>query len=123
MLESMRSQKVGHDSVTEHRHLLVAFCLPFALLPASGAICVTRFCAHLSVCSAVLDSVTLWAVARQALAVGVVCCALLQGIFPTAGWNQSLLSLLRWQSGTLPLVPLGSPSLAFYRWHLRPLYR
>ena len=31
---------------------------------------------------------------------GVGCCALLQGIFPTQGWNQSLLCLLHWQVGS-----------------------
>jgi len=30
---------------------------------------------------------------------GVGCCALLQGIFPTQGWNQRLLCLLPWQVG------------------------
>ena len=33
------------------------------------------------------------------------CHALLQGIFPTQGWNLSLLCLLHWQSGSLPLAP------------------
>ena len=36
---------------------------------------------------------------------GVDCYALLQGIFPTQGWNLSLLCLLHWQSGSLPLAP------------------
>ena len=38
---------------------------------------------------------------------GVGCHALLQGIFPTQGSNLRLLSLLHWQSGSLPLVPSG----------------
>ena len=38
---------------------------------------------------------------------GVCCHALLQGIFPTQGWNLHFLSLLHWQAGSLPLVPLG----------------
>ena len=33
---------------------------------------------------------------------------LLQGIFPTQGWN---LHLLHWQAGSLSLVPLGSPNM------------
>ena len=33
---------------------------------------------------------------------GVGCHALLQGIFPTQGWNLHLLCLLRWQEGSLP---------------------
>ena len=36
---------------------------------------------------------------------GVGCHALLQGIFPTQGSNPSLLHLLHWQVGSLPLVP------------------
>ena len=37
----------------------------------------------------------------------VGCHALLQGIFPTQGWNWCLLHLLRWQVGFLPLAALG----------------
>ena len=33
--------------------------------------------------------------------------ALLQGIFPTWGLNLSLLCLLHWQAGSLPLAPPG----------------
>ena len=40
---------------------------------------------------------------------GVGCHALLQGIFLTQGSNPRLLSLLHWQAGSLPPVPLGSP--------------
>ena len=39
---------------------------------------------------------------------GVGCRALLQGIFLTQGSNLCLLSLLCWQAGSLPLVPLGN---------------
>ena len=39
----------------------------------------------------------------------VSCHALLQGIFPTQGLNLSLLCLLVWQAGSLPLVPPGKP--------------
>ena len=38
---------------------------------------------------------------------GVDCHALLQGIFPTQGSNQSLLHLLHRQAGSLPLAPPG----------------
>ena len=41
----------------------------------------------------------------------VGCHALFQGIFPTQGSNPHLLCLLHWQSGSFPLVPLGSPLL------------
>ena len=38
-----------------------------------------------------------------------------KGIFPIQGSNQSLLSLLHWQASSLPLAPLGKPTL-----HMRP---
>ena len=40
---------------------------------------------------------------------GVGCHALLQGTFPTQRSNLCLLSLLRWQVGSLPLMPPGEP--------------
>ena len=40
---------------------------------------------------------------------GVDCRALLQGILWTQGPNSRLLSLPDWQTGSLPLVPLGKP--------------
>ena len=40
---------------------------------------------------------------------GVGCYVLLQGIFLTQGSNLLLSCLLRWQVGSLPLVPPGSP--------------
>ena len=40
---------------------------------------------------------------------GVGCHVLLQGIFLTQGSNSSLLHLLRWQAGPLPLGSLGKP--------------
>ena len=36
---------------------------------------------------------------------------ILQGVFLTQGSNPSLLCLLHWQVGSLPLVPLGKPTL------------
>ena len=38
---------------------------------------------------------------------GVGCHVLLQGIFPTQGWNPRLLHLLHWQAGSLSLAPPG----------------
>ena len=38
------------------------------------------------------------------------CHFLLQGIFPTQGWNPCLLYLLHWQEDSLPLWHLGSPA-------------
>ena len=40
----------------------------------------------------------------------VSCHALFQGIFPTQESNPSLLCLLHWQVGSLPLSPPGKPS-------------
>ena len=40
----------------------------------------------------------------------VGCPALLQGIFSTQGLNLSLLGLLYWQAGSLPLATPGKPS-------------
>ena len=40
---------------------------------------------------------------------GVGCHSLLQGIFKTQGSNLYLLSLLHWQTGSLPLAPSGKP--------------
>ena len=40
---------------------------------------------------------------------GVDCYFLLQGIVLTQGSNPSLLSLLHWQAGSLPLAPPGKP--------------
>ena len=36
---------------------------------------------------------------------GMACHALLQGIFPTQGWNLRLLCLLHWQAGSTPTEP------------------
>ena len=57
---------------------------------------------------------TPWAIACQLLCpgdfpgknTGVGCHFLLQGIFPTQGWNSCL---LHWQVDSLPLVPPGKP--------------
>ena len=40
---------------------------------------------------------------------GVDCHFLLQGIFPTQGWNPCLLHLLHWQADSLPSKPPGKP--------------
>ena len=45
---------------------------------------------------------------------GVGCHALLQGIFPSQGWNPRLLHLLHWQAGSLPLAPPGKSLLTTY---------
>ena len=45
----------------------------------------------------------------QARILEVDCCALLQGNFPTQGWNPYLLCLLYWQVDSLPPAPPGKP--------------
>ena len=42
------------------------------------------------------------------------CHALLLGIFPTQGWVLSLLCPLHWQTGSLPLAPLGKSPVKFF---------
>ena len=42
---------------------------------------------------------------------GAGCHFLLQGIFPTQGWNPRLLRLLHWHLDSLPLCCVGSPTL------------
>ena len=42
---------------------------------------------------------------------GVGCYTLLQGIFPTQGWNPGLLHLLHWRVGSLPLAPPEKPTI------------
>ena len=41
---------------------------------------------------------------------GIVCHALLQGLFLTQGWNLHLLQVLRWQVGSLPQMLRGKPT-------------
>ena len=72
-------------------------------------------------CSRLLQSVQLfvtpWTAAHQSpLSMGFSrqeywsgCHTLLQGIFPTQGLDPSLLGLLCWQAGSLPLAPPGKP--------------
>ena len=73
-----------------------------------------------------------WTVACQALCLwnfpgkntGVDCCFLLQGFFPTQGWNLRLLCLLHWQVGSLPLAPPGKPVYNYFPTclHFLPIY-
>ena len=44
---------------------------------------------------------------------------LLQGIFPAQGSNTSLLRLLHWQVGSLPLVPPGKPNSLLWQFEVR----
>ena len=51
----------------------------------------------------------------------MACCALLQRILPTQGSNRSLLHLLHWQAGSLPLVPPGTPIFIYWKWEWKSL--
>ena len=54
--------------------------------------------------------------------IGVGCHVLLQGIFLTRGLNLTLLNLLHWQTGSLPLVPHEKPQTYIQRqWHPTPV--
>ena len=63
------------------------------------------------------DSVTQWTAAHQTPLTGdslgknneAGCHALLQRTFLIPGLNLSLLCLLHWQAGSLPLAPAGKP--------------
>ena len=66
-----------------------------------------RFCLSLSIGTVASRLLCPWDSPGKNTGVG--CCALLQAIFPTQGSNPSLLSLLHWQAGSLPLVPSGKP--------------
>ena len=65
---------------------------------------------------------TPWTVAARVLCAwdspgkntGVGCHFLLQGIFPTQGSNLSLLGLLHWKAGSLPLASSGKPIFKTY---------
>ena len=78
-------------------------------------------------------SETLWTVVCQAPLsmgfsgknTGVGNHAFFQGIFLTQGLNPSLLSLLHWQVGSLPLVPHGKkiPTKNTYNWKRHLTFR
>ena len=53
---------------------------------------------------------------------GVGCHALLQGIFATQGLKLSLLCLLNWPVGSLPLAPPGKPLYSHYLLQMRLLH-
>ena len=137
-LQSLGSQRVSHDwgglarTDTQEMHLSLA-CLAESYLWPLWSItvvtCLYSYCGLPNtdklinytlhyVASEVSDSVwphgppgssCLWG--SPGKNTGVVCHALLQGIFPTQGWNLFLLSLLHWQAGSLPLTPPGNCTL------------
>ena len=79
------------------------FCVCVCHLPISICACMLSHFSH------VWLFVTSWTVAHQNFPgkkTRVGCHVLLQGIFLTQGLNLSLLCLLHWQAGSLPLAPL-----------------
>ena len=74
-------------------------------------------CVSVSHFSRVQPFVTQWTAASQAPLsmdspgknTGVGFHVLLQGSFPSLGWNLCLLSLLHWHAGSLPLASTGMP--------------
>ena len=80
------------------------------------------------ICLLLSDSETPWTAARQAPLLwdspgknaGVGCHDLFQVIFPTQESNLSLLCLLHWQVGSLPLRPLRNPWIVLSCGQLRP---
>ena len=93
VLQSIVSQRVGHDWVTELNCALLSRFSHVQLFEILLAI------AHQTLCS--------WNFLGKNT--GVVCCALLQGIFPIQWSNPHLLGLLLWQAGSLPLAWPGKP--------------
>ena len=86
-------------------------------------VCVCVLCCVLCHVICVQLFATPWTIVHQALhpwdfpgkntAVG--CQALLQGIFPTQGWNLCLLHLLHWQADSLlPLYYVGEKDLTYH---------
>ena len=81
-----------------------------------------------AVLSRVRPSATPWTAAHQAplsmdspdKSTTASCHALLQGIFPTQGWNPSLVYLLHWRAGSLPMSHLGSSDES---WSKVPFYK
>ena len=71
-------------------------------LQSCPTLCVTMDCS--------LPGFSVYSVYSPGKNTGVVCHALLQGIFPTQGSNPHLLHL-HWQVGSLPLAPPGKPTV------------
>ena len=108
------SGNLPHPGIKPRSPALQADCL--LAEPSGKPVCA---CVHPCYCfRRVQLCVTLWTCSCQdSLSMGfprqeygVDCHALLQGIFLTQGSNPSLLGLLHWEAGSLPLAPPGKPS-------------
>ena len=108
-LQSMGLRAVGHDWVTN------SFTFKSYNFYLEICVCAQSF-------SCVWLFATPWTVACQAPLsmefpgknTGVGCHFLLQGLFPTQGWNQCLLLLLNWQADCLPLAPPRKPHFVIW---------
>ena len=145
MLQSMESQRVGHDWATQPEHLDGKPPVRSTLLPSSpvlfcsGPYCLTligHVCVCVCVCVCVLGANSLQScltlcnpldcsppgssvhVNSPGRNTGVGCHALLQGVFPTEGSNPLLLHLLLWQAGSLPLATPGKPLRIHSTWQI-----
>ena len=103
---------------TQGSNLGLLNCKQILLLSEPPGMLLTSMCAC-SVASVMYDSLRLYGLQPTRLfcpwnSLGkntrVGCHALLQGIFPTQGLNSHRLCLLCWQTGSLPLAPLGKPT-------------
>ena len=90
----------------------------FSLCMYPSIICISLVCVHVEFFSVVSNSLQPYGLQPTRLLcpwdspgknTGVGCHALLQGIFPIQGLNPSILHLLHWEVGSLPLAPLGKP--------------
>ena len=97
--------------------------ISFLLIPKVFSITTDLYFFYFRICVCMLSHfsriqlcVTPCTIAHQALlsmgfsskSTRVSCHFLLQGIFPTEGWNPSILCPLHWQVGSLPLAPPGN---------------
>ena len=102
---------VSEVTVQSFHSLCPSIQIPRKRAPSGPCVCVLT-CAHLLSCDP-MDCSTPGSslhATSQARILEVSCHFLLQGIFPTQGFNLGLLWLLHWQADSLSLSYLGSPS-------------
>ena len=116
-----KSIGVGYHALLQNCYVIISYCyrhwyywcVSFKLISVSFLL-VSAVPSHFD---PVLPFATLCTIAHQAplsmgLSIkntGVGSHSVIQGIFPTQGLNPSLLSLLHWQAGPIPLAPPGKP--------------
>ena len=81
-------------------------------------------CLQAQACPALCDSMDCWPTMLlcpwdlSSKNIRVDCHILLQGIFPTQGWNSCLQYLLHGRADSLPLNHLGSPIRMYIHWYI-----